>query len=149
MLNVGCGNDVRPRMVNVDLRPTGQVVADATRLPFRDSAFTEIRAFDILEHVPHTEALTEWGRVLEDGGTLMVKVPNMHALAERLLARPDVTDAWIRNIYGGHRWGPDGAWDAHHWGWTPETLERDLNAHGFDIEGNDRDLNMTVEAVKA
>jgi hypothetical protein len=139
-------------MVNVDLRPTGQVVCDVAALPFKEGAFGEVRAFDILEHVPrnHNGALlNEWHRVLEDGGLLTVKVPNMERLAVKLLETPDHTDLLIRNIYGGHRWGPDGSWDAHHWGWTPATLERDLVGHGFDVESNDHQLNMTVEAVKA
>lgn len=148
-LNVACGDDMEPLMVNVDLRPTGQVVADTAALPFKDGAFDQVQAFDILEHVTDNGALLdEWNRVLEVGGMLTVKVPNIERLAVTLIERPDQTDLLIRNIYGGHRWGPDGAWDTHHWGWTPATLERDLDRHGFEVESNDHAINMTVEAVK-
>lgn len=150
-LNVACGDEREPGMVNVDLRPTGQVVADVAALPFKTGAFDTLRAFDILEHVPRArtgELLGEWHRVLETGGSLTLKVPNMERLAVTLIEQPDQTDLLVRNIYGGHRWGPDGSWDAHHWGWTPTTLERDLDRHGFEVESNDHAINMTVEAVK-
>lgn len=148
VLNVGCGDDVRPGAVNVDLRPVGQVVADAACLPFRDRA-GDVLAFDILEHFPHDRigaVLDEWHRVCDD--TLTVRVPNMDRLAHALIGRSHTPDALIRNIYGGHRWGHDGAWDAHHWGWTPDTIERDLTVHGFTVAANDRGLNMTVEATR-
>lgn len=151
-LNVAAGDLVEPGMVNVDLRPTGQVVADAAALPFRDGAFDHVQALDILEHFPRDRTgpvLDEWHRVTCADGWLTIKTPNMAALARAILDDLDSTDLYVRNVYGGHRWGPDGAWDTHHWGWTPATIERDLDAHGFEVESNDYQINMTVEAVKA
>lgn len=144
-LNVGCGDDVRDGMINVDLRPTGQVVADVACLPFRDRC-ADILALDILEHFPVMrvgKVLDEWRRV---GTSLEVRVPNIEALSRTIVARPASCDMLIRNLYGGHRWGVDGCLDAHHWGWTPATLERDLEIHGFGVESNDHALNMTVVA---
>lgn len=148
-LNVACGDDVRPDMVNVDYRPTGDVVGDVRALPFRDGAFDEVLASDILEHVTDAHALLkEWSRVLSFEGRLTVKVPNLKLIAATLLESPNMAANLIRNIYGGHRWGPDGAWDTHHHGWTPHTLQQDLDRHGFWLKSNDEELNMTVEAVK-
>ena len=149
--NVACGDKPQADMVNVDLRPTGDVVADVAQLPFRDGAFHALVARDILEHFPwyRTGAvLTEWHRVLTVGGWLTLKVPNLERIAITLIERPDAVRVMVNNIYGGHRFGPDGAWDTHHWGWTPDSLEQDLDRYGFEVESNNHEINMTVEAVK-
>jgi hypothetical protein len=57
-------------------------------------------------------------------------------------------DGLIRNVYGAHRWGPDGAWDTHHWGFTPSSLSVALANVGFTELSNSLELNMVVEAVK-
>lgn len=151
-LNLGCGEDIRPGWFNIDLRSDcgADIVQDVTKLPFDDGEVDEILALDLLEHFPAfrtQDILAEWRRVLRPSGTLTIKVPNLQALCEALLARTH-PDMIVRNIYGGHRWGPDGAWDAHHTGWTPTTICRDLTVAGFKILGNDGALNMTVKAAK-
>jgi SAM-dependent methyltransferase len=156
-LNLGCGDERLPGHVNVDLRPdVADVVADVRRLPFRDGRALAVHAADILEHLPASDtarALAEWRRVLAPGGRLTVKAPNMLALSRGLLdaderGRPGTAQLLIRNVFGGHRWGPDGAWDAHHTGFTPATLAGDLKAAGFLVESNDLALNMTVVAIR-
>jgi SAM-dependent methyltransferase len=150
-LNLGCGDDYQEGYVNVDLRDdVGDVHCDVRHLPFEDGAADEVLAFDILEHLPPSDSLPclrEWRRVLREGGELKLKVPNMLALAAMIIEddRPAMA---IRNIYGGHRWGPDGAWDAHHTGWTPKMLHLLLESEGFEVESNDLELNMTVVAKK-
>lgn len=150
-LNLGCGDEHEDGWVHIDYRAdAADVVADATQLPIASHTATEIRALDLLEHFPHdrTQAvLAEWRRVLAHGGKLTVKVPNIVALARALLARPHWEHAYVRNIYGGHRWGPDGAWDAHHWAWSPETIAHELAEAGYRIVALDDDLNMTVIAL--
>ena len=54
----------------------------------------------------------------------------------------------ITNLYGGHLFGPDGAWDVHHFGYTPTTLALELEKAGFTVLSNDESFNMTVRAVK-
>lgn len=152
-LNLGCGNDYRQGYVNVDLRTDCEtdLVSDVTKLPYEDGEVDEILALDLLEHFPvfrTLDILSEWRRVLKLGGLLAIKVPNLEELSKALLARarPDMV---VRNIYGGHRWGPDGAWDTHHTGWTPSMIRRDLELGGFRLLSNDVGLNMTVKAAKA
>lgn len=150
-LNLACGDDWRREYVNVDLRPdAGDETWDVSCLPVDDETVKEILALDILEHFPRSRisaVLAEWRRVLEPGGLLTVRVPNLTALATLLLNGGN-PDSVARNLVGGHRWGPDGAWDAHHWLWTPETLERDLTAAGFHVLDNDHSTNMTLNARK-
>ena len=121
----------------------------------------EIVAQDILEHFPRarTQAiLQEWRRVLRTGGRLHIRVPNMEVLA-RFLIDPSYTPQWrghlesedniIENIYGGHRWGKDGRWDAHHWGWTKATMHRDLTLARFKVLHQDDMPNFYTYAEKA
>lgn len=151
-LNLASGDDYREGYVNIDLRTDCRtdVCADVTKLPYEDGEVDEILALDILEHFPVFRSLPilrEWHRVLRVGGTLTLKVPNLKELCEALLQRAH-PDLIVRNIYGGHRWGPDGSWDAHHTGWTPTMLHRDLELAGFRPLRCDQGLNMTVVAER-
>jgi len=82
-LEVGCGRRVTPGFLRADANPNvgaldycGDV---AGRMPWPDGAFDEIRAVDILEHIPYRrtgDALAEWARLLAPGGRLYVQVPD-------------------------------------------------------------------------
>ncbi len=53
------------------------VVADGTRLPFRDGAFRQAVCSEVLEHVEdHETALAELARVLAPGGHACITVPH-------------------------------------------------------------------------
>ena len=153
-LNLGCGNDRRDGYVNVDIRPDApaDLHEDVANLAsVHDEQAEGVLALDILEHFPTTETesvLAEWHRVLAPGGALVVRVPNMTALAHALIAGSPDPALIIRNIYGGHRWGPGGCYDTHHTGWTPAMLESLLDRAGFTVRSNDQALNMVVRAVK-
>jgi SAM-dependent methyltransferase len=149
-LNIGAGDERREGFVSVDLREdVADVVAPADRLPYGDDSVAEILALDILEHFPAfrtQDVLAEWKRVLEPGGRLTVRVPNLLALSRAIVEdrHPAVI---IRNIYGGHRWGPDGSWDAHHHGWVPRMLYDELLCADFAVVDSDDQLNMTFRAT--
>jgi GT2 family glycosyltransferase len=149
-LNIGCGTDRRDGYVNIDLRrDVADIVADAGRLPFADGSVGELMAFDLFEHVSEWEnprLLAEWFRVLASGGHLVLRLPNLQLLAAVILQDDVNPDGAVRNVYGGHRYGPDGAWDTHHFGWTPASLAATLARGGFRVLSNDGQLNMTVVA---
>jgi ubiquinone/menaquinone biosynthesis C-methylase UbiE len=155
-LNLGAGDDRREGFISVDLRPeVADVVCDARKLEhWADGTVDEILAEDILEHLPASETadvLAEWARVLRPGGTLTVKVPNLFQLARAIVAytdigRLDTVTALIRHVMGGHKFGPEGSWDTHHWNFVPATLQEALEAAGFEVLSNDGGLNMTVVA---
>lgn len=150
-LHVGCGDDYRDGYVNLDVRSgVGEVRADMRHLPYRDGVIEEIMALDCLEHVHDPEAaLAEWHRVLQPGGILIVRVPNLHALASQIMYWGDKPggqlDCLIRNIYGGRKWP---GVDEHHWGWTPASLKDTLTEAGYTVMDNDLALNQTVKAVR-
>ncbi|HUF37938.1 MAG TPA: methyltransferase domain-containing protein [Anaerolineales bacterium] len=79
-LQVGCGRDVRIGYLNLDkIRLQGvEIVADLERgLPFAAGCFTEIIAFNILEHVEDLPAvMADLYRILTPDGSLHIKVPH-------------------------------------------------------------------------
>ncbi len=53
------------------------VVADGTRLPFRDGAFSQAIVSEVLEHIPDDKAVVaELARVLDEHGALLVTFPH-------------------------------------------------------------------------
>ena len=86
-LNLGCSDNLLPpEWVNVDLFFSPEVWSDRSRRmqaadlrdgwPWPESSVDEIRAWDIIEHLPdkiHT--MNEAWRVLRPGGVLDIKIP--------------------------------------------------------------------------
>jgi SAM-dependent methyltransferase len=64
--------DLDPR----GLRPPDGVCGSVLALPFADTSFEVVSAFDVIEHCePEADALAELYRVLEPGGRLLASVP--------------------------------------------------------------------------
>lgn len=64
--------------VDIDLGALGpnSVCADASRLPFQDSTFAAVTAFDVIEHFrTEDQVIEELTRVLKPAGVLCVSVP--------------------------------------------------------------------------
>lgn len=160
-LEVGCGRKVTPGFVRADANPNvgaldwcGDV---STRMPWDDGTFDEIRAVDILEHIPYRRtaaALTEWARLLRPGGVLYVQVPDCGRIMaewaqdptrwrERLPADlahlpPFLGVAW--RILGGQddgvitHDGDDPALNLHLSMFDEPTLRWYLTGAGFEVE---------------
>ena len=85
-LNLGCGYDILKGYLNIDLNVFHHpdLVADITNLKMLPSNYyTEILAYDILEHIERTktkEVLAEWNRLLIPGGLIKIRVPNLIGL---------------------------------------------------------------------
>ena len=100
LLDVGCGKgllfdnipslDKSKLLVGVDLmkKLRGQyqhVVASATRLPFKNSAFSLVTAFSLIEHIPKTNRkmfYKEMKRVIRKEGIFMIQLPNRYSVIE-------------------------------------------------------------------
>lgn len=136
-MNVGCGYDVRPGYLNVDVQPkhSPDLVADATHLPMLPSGyFEEILAQDVLEHFERARtqpALDEWSRLLGDGGTLILRVPSLLDLFEMLSAPErrgfDAAQEIVHLLYGTQAY----TGDYHLTSFTPELLDGYLSRAGF------------------
>lgn len=73
--------------------------ADATELPFGDGQFDCITMVETFEHIyleDRPRALAECGRVLKDGGRLVLSTPNYTSVVER-----------AKRLTGRHRWVRD------------------------------------------
>jgi ubiquinone/menaquinone biosynthesis C-methylase UbiE len=147
LLDVGCGDgelarrvaarfaqviatDVSPQVLstahgpaNVSFRPLDANGA----LPFEDGAFEALVSLSTLQYLFDPEAfLAEAHRVLAPGGTLVVEVPNMAYLPQRLRllwGRPLRTSFWPRGIDGGN---------LHYF--TVDLLRRLVERAGFRVE---------------
>ncbi len=82
-LHYGCGDDLRPGWVNVDMSPTADVYNDARRgLPFADASAVIVHSEHFVEHLELDDAQTffaECRRVLRPSGTLSIAVPDAGA----------------------------------------------------------------------
>lgn len=79
-LNVGCGKDIRPDYVNLDVAdlPGVDTVHDLTKFPwpFANNSFDAIELINVLEHLPDTIAtLEELHRIARHDAEITVRVP--------------------------------------------------------------------------
>lgn len=79
-LNVGCGTDIKPDYINLDVAdlPGVDVAHDLTKFPwpFADNSFDTIDLINVLEHLPDTIAtLEELHRIARPDAKVMVRVP--------------------------------------------------------------------------
>lgn len=94
------------------------LVCDGAHLPHCDETVDYFVLHHVLEHFGCGEAeglIKEAYRVLKPGGSLLVFVPNLKALAERWLEGRLRTQIYVTNLYGAylgteesrHKWGFD------------------------------------------
>ena len=139
-LNLGCVFDKRERYLNIDLHQMHKpdIVADVLHLHHLPSAhFTEIVAQDLLEHLPRTatkRALLHWASLLQMGGTLHLRVPNILGVAQ-LLNKPENSsiehqERIIQNLFGTQAY----TGDFHFTTFTEIILRAYLQQCGFKID---------------
>jgi SAM-dependent methyltransferase len=129
---INCGSGQRPfastpqiQWVNVDSqeRWNPDIVCDASDLPQANETVDYVVLHHILEHFGCGEGwglIAEAYRVLKPGGSLLVFVPDLRALAQRWLAGGLTTQIYVTNLYGAYM-GDEA--DRHKWGFDRESLE--------------------------
>lgn len=130
-LNLGSGQ--RPfakPFINIDAQAKWKpdVVADCADLApdFEDASCDLIVLSHVLEHFGCGEGqgvLAEAHRLLQPGGSLIVSVPDIRALAQRWLLGKLDTQVYVTNLYGAYM---GDLHDRHAWGYVKETLETEL-----------------------
>jgi len=136
-VNLGCGEVRYADTLNCDMYGNElDLIMDARNLPFKDGSVEFLEAHHVLEHFGHRETmdvLSEWKRVLQDRGLLVISVPNMKDIPSLLTnsAIPKVRlwEAVVQYIYGNQN--RDGEY--HKAGFIPEQLIEMLMRLGFAV----------------
>ena len=119
-LHLGCGDYWREGALNIDhavLGGTDMILDLREKLPFQDSVVELIESYEFVEHFTNSELdkmLTDWYRVLIEGGQVISVVPDIEELMKLGL---------IIQIYGIEQ--------DHKWGYTKESLEELFEVHNF------------------
>jgi len=132
---VNCGSGQRPfttipgeiEWCNVDCieregMPKPDLVCDGAHLPFGAQSADYFVLHHVAEHFGCGEAIgliREAHRVLKPGGSLLVFVPDLRALALRWLANGLTTQIYMTNLYGAYM-GDEA--DRHRWGYDHDSL---------------------------
>ncbi len=106
-LNIGCGDNLRPGWINIDLSPKAQLQLDLREpLPFEDGSVATVYSEHFFEHLEYPEDaqgfLKESLRVLMPGGLFSVGVPDSEW---PLRAYVNGEDEYFR--MARERWHPD------------------------------------------
>jgi glycogen(starch) synthase len=125
------------KILDIEPRPEVDFTGDAANLSqFDDGSVETIYASHILEHFHYLlnnellTTLTEWYRVLQPGGQLMVSVPNLQTLCWLYLnpsLMPMERHKLMRIMFGGQI----NEYDVHRVGFDPDTLTIYLQQAGF------------------
>ncbi len=160
-LNLGCGGDIREGYVNIDVRRTDNrvLVLDLEKellSRFQDQSVEEIIAKDFIEHVSWRrveDLLRDCYRVLKKGGRMYIQVPDLEAIARKVILDPSFCHGDLCGwkaisfwVYGGQDY-PE---NTHKAGFTIPTLKRLLESIGFVVEKieNDGGTNIICWVVK-
>ena len=161
-LNIGCGRMVLNGWTNIDIQVSPraprepELLCDVRSIPLPDECATEVMALHLIEHFYYWEVrdvLQEWRRLLTPGGTLILELPNLAAAARNLLkGLNDQMCMWP--LYGDPSHGDP--YMCHKWGYTPETIKKELVRNGFQniriskplTHGRRANRDMRIEATK-
>jgi len=159
-LNLCCGDDVREGYLNIDVRKTkpNVLVLDLEKdllRPFPDNSVEEIVAYDCIEHISWRkieDLLKDIHRVLKCNGRLYLRVPDLEAIAKKVILDPGFKYNELRGwkaisfwVYGGQDY-PE---NTHKAGFTIPTLKELLESMGFMIEKIENDGGTNIVCVAA
>jgi SAM-dependent methyltransferase len=139
-LNIGCGGDIRPGFINIDIleapgvdlvwdiRPRMQweehIYPYPGSLPWPDSSVDEILASHCIEHFIYHHApdlIRDWIRMLRPGGRIEIITPDFDQVIDGITKGTMQWLTAIQNLYAGEiEWPPSGCWyhySCYNWAW--------------------------------
>lgn len=130
-LNLGCGKDYKQGYINIDkYDTTADANWDIEHIPLNDRTAAQVICSDFLEHLPHNQVLSvliELHRILKKEGRLIIVVPDLVGLCERVMKDPE--NEWsLAQLYGHQQ--HEGQF--HKTGFTVKRLSNLLGFAGFD-----------------
>ena len=144
-LNIGASNSEgiyrNSEWLNFDLinHKRIDVIGNAIKLPFTENSFDEIHCIHVLEHMTREKqvpVLKEMQRVLKEGCSAYIEVPDIITVAKRMVKAYEDKDfeqsrIWTVSMYGkSEREGM-----AHHWGFSKHYLATKIAKAGFKAFG--------------
>lgn len=132
-LDLGCGRRPAPGYVGVDLHEDAEIQGSLLNVPLPEGSATDIYSSHSLEHVRKAEvipALIEWLRLLQPGGRLILRVPDLKWCVENWLAT-GCRNGWeLDTIFGSQ----EHEGNVHKTGFTPLMLHFYLTRSGFIVD---------------
>lgn len=165
-LNLGSGDSKFDGFISVDkYDKAADVQADLADLPYEDNSVDEIRAFQVIEHIPYNQTeqmFKEMYRVLKPGAEAWIECPDISYAAMEIAIADDIEDKWLRHIWGEYYrpWDGDRYEDylnhegsKHVTGFTYKRLANIVEPIGFKIRRNevkflDVPENLSVRLTK-
>ncbi len=143
-INLGSGKSApyNQDYLNVDVADTligekvikPDLLCDMTLLEFPDESFTEVKAWDCLDHIEYIQCLGMIRKIkawLKPNGILDIHLPNLRSLAG-VLAVKDVHHAlvWMYGTDGEENYYPS---NKIRWSYSKEAIINILEKNGFQI----------------
>ena len=131
-LHVGSGDKHWPGFLNCDAYSDADVVTDCTKLPFDADYADEIQAIHFVEHVSRMDVdnmIMDWHRVLKRGGKLVIEVPCLNKIAQRIVDGEKNIRLTTFGLFGDPRDKKPAM--MHAWCYTKEELSNILEQAGF------------------
>lgn len=138
-LNLGCGDRKLYGFINIDIRNelNPDVCMDVTEVSTKWMNEVDlIYACHVLEHFPfktnekskktYKNVLVDWYKSLKIDGILRLAVPNLKKACEYFIEFGKIDP--IRSMFWG---GQKYEYDIHYYGWSFDTLKKDLEEIGF------------------
>lgn len=166
-LNLGSGDTKFEGFTSVDkYDEAADIQADLIDLPFEDNSVSEIRAFQVVEHIPYDQTeqmFREMYRVLKPGGVAWIECPDIEYAAMEIGMSGDIEEKWLHHIWGQYYRPWDGnrykdylnhEGSKHVTGFTLKRLKRICELMGFTVEPShikhlDVPENLSVLLVKS
>ncbi len=134
MLNLASQGEVLPGFVNIDKNPQkdSEIIGDIRDLEFDDDSVEIIVARNILQVFSHRELqkiVLEWKRVLKQGGTIILSVPDLKSILEAYSVGSLDFDETQKAVFGYQQNDFDYFYNA----FDEYSIEKFLASNGFSI----------------
>lgn len=138
-LNIGAGGRRLAGYTGVDVveRPGADIVAPAHQIGLADGVAEEVMAIHLVEHLLPWDlktALSEWHRLLQQGGLLVLEMPDLIKCCKNIIdgrmkggKHPDQLGMW--GLFGDDRY--QDPYMLHRWAYTFKTLAPIVESVGF------------------
>lgn len=130
-LQLGCGPKRIPGYINIDIlkESKADILADLTRLPFKNGTFDVVYSSAAIEHFGRKEwkeVLCEWNRIIRPRGKLYISTANFQACVEQYLLTKNLNEL-LGLLMGGQK----DDYDWHGMVFDFESLSEGLKHAGF------------------